>query len=47
MRLVEDDVFDTGYADQTKSVRRAWSAGGGVNWYPNRSFRLFVDVERT
>ena len=47
LRLVEDDVFDHGYADRTKSARRAWSAGGGVNWYPNRSFRFFVDVERT
>jgi phosphate-selective porin OprO/OprP len=47
LRLIEDDVFDDGYADQTKAARRAWSAGGGVNWYPNRSFRFFVDFERT
>ncbi len=47
LRLVEDDVFDEGYADKTKSARRAWSAGGGVNWYPNKNFRFVVDFERT
>lgn len=47
LRLIEDDVFDTGYADKAKSARRAWSAGGGVNWYPNRNFRFVVDFERT
>lgn len=47
LRLVEDDVFDAGYADPTKSARRAWSAGGGANWYPNRNFRFVLDFERT
>jgi len=47
LRAVDGDVFDAGYADPTKSARRAWSAGGGVNWYPNRNFRFVVDFERT
>jgi phosphate-selective porin OprO/OprP len=47
LRAVDGDVFDKGYADATKSARRAWSAGGGVNWYPNRNFRFVVDYERT
>ena len=47
LRLIDDDVFDNGYADKAKSARRAWSAGGGVNWYPNKNFRFVVDYERT
>jgi phosphate-selective porin OprO/OprP len=47
LRFVDDDLFDNGYADKTKSARRAWSAGGGVNWYPNKNFRFVVDYERT
>jgi len=47
LRAVDGDVFDNGYADKTKSARRAWSAGGGANWYPNRNFRFVVDYERT
>jgi phosphate-selective porin OprO/OprP len=47
LRLVDGDVFDEGYADKAKSSRRAWSAGGGVNWYPNKNFRFVVDFERT
>ena len=47
LRLVDGKLFGDGFADPTKSARRAWSAGGGVNWYPNRSFRFVLDYERT
>lgn len=47
LRLIDGDVFDNGYADRTKSARRAYSAGGGASWYPNKNFRFVVDVERT
>ncbi len=47
LRLRDSEVFAEGLADQARSARRAWSAGGGVNWYPNRNFRFVLDYERT
>lgn len=47
LRLVDASLLVEGFADPTKSSRRVWSAGGGVNWYPNKNFRFVVDVERT
>jgi phosphate-selective porin OprO/OprP len=47
LRLVDASLLDQGFADPTRSSRRTWSAGGGVDWYPNRSFRFVVDFERT
>jgi uncharacterized protein YfaS (alpha-2-macroglobulin family) len=35
------------FADSSKSARRAWSSGVGVDWFANRSFRAVLDVERT
>ena len=42
--LGSDQVFDTGYADPTKSVSNAWSTGAGVDWFANRSVRAVLDV---
>jgi len=46
LRQTDGEVFAL-FADPTKSVRRAWSSGLGVDWFANRSFRGVVDVERT
>jgi hypothetical protein len=35
------------FADPTKSARRAWSGGVGVDWFANKSFRAVLDLERT
>ncbi len=47
LRVLESSVFRDGLADEQKSARRAWSAGGGVNWYANKNVRLVLDYERT
>jgi phosphate-selective porin OprO/OprP len=47
LRVVDGGVFDTMYADPTKSARRVWSAGAGVDWFPNKTFRFVIDLERT
>jgi phosphate-selective porin OprO/OprP len=47
LRFVDGQVFEGGYADPTKSVRRAWSAGAGADWFANKTFRLVLDLERT
>jgi phosphate-selective porin OprO/OprP len=47
LRVTEGHVFDAGFADPTKSARRAWSGGLGVDWFANRSFRAVLDLERT
>ncbi|CAN5417569.1 hypothetical protein BH11MYX1_BH11MYX1_20950 [soil metagenome] len=46
LRTVNGSVF-ANYADPTRSARRAWSGGVGVDWWANRSFRALLDVERT
>ena len=44
---VEASVFQGGVADPTKSVRRADSWSGGVNWYLNKNARFAVNYELT
>ena len=46
IRVTDGQVFDK-FADATKSARRAWSTGVGIDWFANRSFRAVLDVERT
>lgn len=47
LRLVDGSVFDGGFADPTKAARRAWSAGGGADWFANRAIRVALDLEHT
>ena len=47
IRLIDTEVFDNGFADATKSSRRAWSTGAGVDWFANKGIRFVLDVERT
>jgi phosphate-selective porin OprO/OprP len=47
LRILDGTVFDDGFADPTKSARRAWSAGAGADWFPNKNFRFVLDAERT
>jgi phosphate-selective porin OprO/OprP len=47
LQLPGADVYPGGYADPTKSAHQAWSAGGGVDWFPNKNFRVVLDFERT
>ena len=47
LRLTDGVAFDTGLADPTKYAFRAWSAGGGTDWFVNKVFRVVLDVERT
>jgi phosphate-selective porin OprO/OprP len=47
LRFANSAPFDAKIADPTKSVLRAWSAGAGVDWFPNRTFRFVIDLERT
>jgi phosphate-selective porin OprO and OprP len=46
LRQTDGTVFAL-FADPTKSVRRAWSGGVGVDWFANRAFRGVLDLERT
>jgi phosphate-selective porin OprO/OprP len=46
LRQTDGTVFAL-MADPTKSARRAWSGGLGVDWFANRSFRAVLDLERT
>jgi phosphate-selective porin OprO/OprP len=41
------DIYPGGFADPAKSARKAWSAGGGVDWFLNQNFRFILDFERT
>ena len=47
LRVVDAGTLDNGFADPTRSARRAWSAGGGVDWFANRLVRFVVDVDHT
>jgi phosphate-selective porin OprO/OprP len=46
IRVTDGGVF-AAFADPSKSARRAWSTGAGVDWFANRSFRAVLDFERT
>lgn len=47
IRVVDDGTLNDGFADPAKSARRAWSAGAGVDWFPNRTIRFVLDVDHT
>jgi phosphate-selective porin OprO/OprP len=47
LRVVDAGTLDNGFADPTKSARRAWSAGIGGDWFANRVVRFVLDVDRT
>jgi phosphate-selective porin OprO/OprP len=47
LRLIDGDDIAGSLVDPSKSARRAWSAGGGVDWFANKTFRLVLDLERT
>jgi len=47
LRLPGAAVYPLGLADPTKSAHQAWSAGGGVDWFPNKNLRFVLDFERT
>ncbi len=47
LRLTDERAFAIGFMDATKSARRAWSVGGGIDWFMNRSIRLTFDLEHT
>lgn len=44
---LDDVVFTNGVADQAKSVRRADTYSGGLNWYLNKNARFTVNYELT
>jgi phosphate-selective porin OprO/OprP len=46
IRVTDGEVF-AAFADPSKSARRAWSSGIGVDWFANRSLRAVLDFERT
>lgn len=43
----EDAIFTGGYADPTRSARKALAVGVGLNWYLTRNVRSMFDYERT
>lgn len=47
LRVVDAGTLNNGFADPTKSARRAWSAGAGTDWFLNRTFRFVLDVDHT
>jgi len=44
---LDDNVFADGLADRKKSAQKATSFGVGADWFPNKSFRFVLDLERT
>lgn len=44
---VDADAFDLGFADVSKSARKATSWAIGVNWYLNRNLKYVVNYEQT
>jgi phosphate-selective porin OprO/OprP len=44
---VDDATFSGGYADATRSVRRATAWGAGLNWIWNQNLRYALDYEQT
>jgi phosphate-selective porin OprO/OprP len=47
LRVVDDTTLNDGFADPTKSARRAWAVGVGIDWYPNKTIRFDLDVDHT
>ena len=44
---VDDATFSGGYADATRSVRRATAWGAGLNWIWNQNLKYVLDYEQT
>jgi phosphate-selective porin OprO/OprP len=44
---VDDATFSGGYADTTRSVRRATAWGAGLNWIWNQNLKYALDYEQT
>lgn len=44
---LDRDAFSLGLADATKSARKAFAWGVGLNWYLNRNVKQVVSFERT
>ena len=44
---VDDEAFDLGFADVTKSVRKAIAWAIGLNWYLNRNVKYVLNYEQT
>ena len=44
---LDDDAFDGGFADRTKSATKAMAIGAGVNWYMTKQVKLKLDFEQT
>jgi phosphate-selective porin OprO and OprP len=47
LQMAGADIYPGGFADPAKSARKAWSAGGGADWFCNQNFRFMLDVEHT
>lgn len=47
IRMTDASAFAHGFADPTRSVRAAWSAGIGAGWLPDRSLRFMLDLDHT
>jgi phosphate-selective porin OprO/OprP len=43
----DPDSFTLGYADITKSARKATAVGVALNWFPNKNFKQTVSYEHT
>jgi phosphate-selective porin OprO/OprP len=44
---IDEESFRGGFADPTRSVRRARAWGGGLNWIWNDNLKYVLDYERT
>ena len=44
---IDEESFRGGFADPTRSVRRAIAWGGGINWIWNDNVKYVLDYERT
>lgn len=47
LRFDDGAVFERGFADPTRAARRAYAAGAGLDWFPNKSLRFVLDFEAT
>lgn len=47
LRAADTAIFDLGYADVAKSAKRAYSAGGGVDWFLSKELRVALDLDHT
>ncbi len=47
LRAVDGEAFSGGFADLGKSARRAYSAGGGADWFLSKAYRFALDIDHT